>query len=577
MKSPIRGVRRKVAAAIAVAVVASLGTVAPSSAAKVSAPVRGGELKVGVFDQFAGFCMADNNANSALFAVRSMYETWVEQRADGKIVPYLLKSFTPSADFKTWTLTVRDGITFHDGSPVNAQALVLNLEALRGSLFINGLLGRTPSAPNPSTAGAFTSNIASVTATSPMTVVIGLVRPATDFPETLYGSGRFVARSAAQITGGKCSTTVIGTGPFKLTSFNPNELRVEKNPTYWRKDANGQALPYLDKITFTFLVDAKPRESGVKNGSLDMAMFSSAGESRTMGALQKNGKLTSLISPPDYYPLIWFNNRVAPFNDRNARLAFSHALDHARYVKVRQAGLPGVRVPDSIVGPNSIMYTKRGFAEFNLNGAKDYVAKWKAANPGKELEFSFPYTSGSTDSLANATLIKQMVEAAGMKMNLLPQTTAELITKAFPQQYQVMSLTLAEGTGTAFTLPFLVSDNSWGNPTNPFNAAAAATGNRALAAVPRILNLANITDPGLETLLSDARATNSPAAKRRLYQSATQRVQSEAYVATVGYTQYALVYGKNVQGVNQLGLTSGGNRRSVTNFGIDLTSVYKSK
>jgi ABC-type transport system substrate-binding protein len=246
-------------------------------------------------------------------------------------------------------------------------------------------------------------------------------------------------------------------------------------------------------------------------------------------------------------------------------------------VKVRQAGLPGVRVPDSIVGPNSIMYTKRGFAEFNLNGAKDYVAKWKAANPGKELEFSFPYTSGSTDSLANATLIKQMVEAAGMKMNLLPQTTAELITKAFPQQYQVMSLTLAEGTGTAFTLPFLVSDNSWGNPTNPFNAAAAATGNRALAAVPRILNLANITDPGLETLLSDARATNSPAAKRRLYQSATQRVQSEAYVATVGYTQYGLVYGKNVQGVNQLGLTSGGNRRSVTNFGIDLTSVYKSK
>ncbi|MGA0064402.1 MAG: ABC transporter substrate-binding protein [Ilumatobacteraceae bacterium] len=577
MKSPIRGVRRKVAAAIAVALVASLGSVAPSSAAKVSAPVRGGELKVGVFDQFIGFCMADNNANSALFAVRSMYETWVEQRADGKIVPYLLRNMTPSADFKTWTLTVRDGITFHDGSPVNAQALVLNLEALRGTLFINGLLGRTPATPSPSTAGAFTGNIASVTATGPMTVVVTLVKAATDFPENLYGSGRFVARGAAQLTGGKCSTTVVGTGPFKLTSFNANQLVVEKNPTYWRKDASGQALPYLDKITFTYLVDAKPRESGVKNGSLDMAMFSSAGESRVMGALQKNSKVTSLISQPDYYPFIWFNNRIAPFNDRNARLAFSHALDHARYVKVRQAGLAGAVVPDSIVGPNSIMYTNKGFAKFNLNGAKDYVAKWKAANPGKELEFSFPYTAGSTDSLANVTLIKQMVEAAGMKMNLLPQTTAEIITKALPQTYQVMSLTLAEGTGTAFTLPFLVSDNTFGNAANPFNAAARATGNLALAAVPRILNLANINDPGLETLLVDARATNSPAAKRRLYQQATQRVQSEAYVATVGYTQYGLVYSKKVQGVNQLGLTSGGKRRQVTNFGIDLTAVYKTR
>ena len=246
-------------------------------------------------------------------------------------------------------------------------------------------------------------------------------------------------------------------------------------------------------------------------------------------------------------------------------------------MKVRQSGLPGAVVPDSIVGPNSIMYTNKGFAKFNLNGAKDYVAKWKAANPGKELEFSFPYTAGSTDSLANVTLIKQMVEAAGMKMNLLPQTTAEIITKALPQTYQVMSLTLAEGTGTAFTLPFLVSDNTFGNAANPFNAAARATGNLALAAVPRILNLANINDPGLETLLVDARATNSPAAKRRLYQQATQRVQSEAYVATVGYTQYGLVYNKKVQGVNQLGLTSGGKRRQVTNFGIDLTAVYKTR
>ena len=126
MKKLFTGGRRKVAAVMAIALVASLSQVTTSGASSADTPKRGGNIKVGIFDTFPGFCTGDNLANSALMGARSIYETWVEQRSDGKIVPYLLKSFESSPDYKTWNLVVRDGIKFHDGSPLDGTPLLIN-------------------------------------------------------------------------------------------------------------------------------------------------------------------------------------------------------------------------------------------------------------------------------------------------------------------------------------------------------------------------------------------------------------------------------------------------------------------
>ena len=131
MKKLFTGGRRKVAAVMAIALVASLSQVTTSGASGASTPKRGGNITVGIFDSFPGFCMADNLANSALMGGRTIYETWVEQRADGKIVPYILKSFESSADYKTWNLVVRDGIKFHDGSAFTADDVVFSFDRIR--------------------------------------------------------------------------------------------------------------------------------------------------------------------------------------------------------------------------------------------------------------------------------------------------------------------------------------------------------------------------------------------------------------------------------------------------------------
>ena len=574
MKKIFTGSRRKFAAVLAIALVASLSQVATSGASGASTPKRGGNITVGIFDSFPGFCMADNLANSSLMAGRTIYETWVEQRSDGKIVPYLLKSVEQSSDNKTWLLTLRDGIKFHDGTPVDGTALLLNLQAGRGTLYLNGLIGRTPKSPSSGTSAGFNANIVDVIQTGTMSVTVKLYNADSTFLETLYASGRAFARSVGQITGSTCSTVPVGTGAFKYVSHKLTELVVAKNDNYWRKDAKGGALPYLDGITFTFLPDAQPRVSGVKSGSLAATMFSSATEAKQILALQKNKNLTTISSPIDYYPTIWLNHKIAPFSSKNARLAFSHSLDRAKWLKVRQKGLG--EVPESIVGPNNIMYNKKGYAGYDLKKAKGFTAAY-TTETGKALEFSLPYVSASADSTANAQLFKEMAEAAGMKVNLLSVTTAEAIQKAFPMQFQLLPLLLMEGTGTAFILPFIVSDTSGGNPTHFLRGAAKIS--PALAGLQifySILNLSSFKDEVSENLLFAARAESNKAKAKKLYAQATEQLQKEAHVTNISFISYTLSYNK-LGGVGELGLAAGGPRRLITNFGIDWTGVWSTK
>ena len=574
MKKLFTGGRRKVAAVMAIALVASLSQVSTSGASVADTPKRGGNITVGIFDSFPGFCMADNLANSSLMAGRTIYETWVEQRADGKIVPYLLKSFESSGDYKTWSLVLRDGIKFHDGTPLDGTALQLNLEAGRGTLYLNSLIGRTPKSPSSGTSAGFNANITEVVKTGAMSVTVKLYNADATFPETLYASGRAFARSVGQITGSTCSTVPVGTGAFKYVSHKLTELVVAKNDNYWRKDAKGGALPYLDGITFTFLPDAQPRVSGVKSGTFAASMFTIAGEAKQMVDLAKNKKLTTIRSEEGWYGSHWLNHKIAPFSSKNARLAYSHALDRVKWNKVRVKGLG--TVPDSIVGKANIMYNPKGYAGYDLKKAKEYVAAYKAET-GKDMEFSFPYISASADSTANAQLIKEMCEAAGIKVNLLSVTTAEAIQKAFPMQFQMLPLLLMEGTGTAFILPFVVSDTSGGNPTHFLRGAAKLS--PALAGLQvfySILNLSSFKDEVSENLLFAARAEPNKAKSKKLYMQATEQLQKEAHLTNIQFTQYQLTYNK-LGGVGELGLAAGGPRKLITNFGIDWTGVWSTK
>ncbi|MEY3816958.1 MAG: hypothetical protein RI966_935, partial [Actinomycetota bacterium] len=127
MKKLFTGGRRKVAAVMAIALVASLSPVSSIDAAS-----KANNLVILIAEKDASWCAQDSPGLDQIVAKNAVAETLTILNDKGKVVPYLAKSLTPSADFKTWDITLREGIFFHDGEQLSAATVAANLAALLG-------------------------------------------------------------------------------------------------------------------------------------------------------------------------------------------------------------------------------------------------------------------------------------------------------------------------------------------------------------------------------------------------------------------------------------------------------------
>ena len=97
-------------------------------------PRRGGTVTVGLNSEIDGFLpSASHFDNSGLTYANTIYDTLTVVGADGTARPYLAQSVTPNTDMTVWTITLRPGVTFHDGSPLNADVVLANIQALQTS------------------------------------------------------------------------------------------------------------------------------------------------------------------------------------------------------------------------------------------------------------------------------------------------------------------------------------------------------------------------------------------------------------------------------------------------------------
>jgi peptide/nickel transport system substrate-binding protein len=187
---------------------------------------------------------------------------------DGEFVPFLAEAVTPNADSTEWTITLRPGVTFHDGSPLTADVVKNNLDAYRGQY-----PGRT------SLLFQFVlANIAAVDVVDPLTVRVTTGLPWSSFPSFLYSSGRLGMIAQSQLDDPEnCATDLVGTGPFKLVEWQVNDhLSLERNEDYWRTDADGNQLPYLDELEFRPVIEQQQRINGLKSGEIDAFHTSTA-------------------------------------------------------------------------------------------------------------------------------------------------------------------------------------------------------------------------------------------------------------------------------------------------------------
>ena len=573
---------------VSLAISCGAATNVSATTAQVPEAVYGGEINVGIFDTLPGFCVGNNPANSALMASRSIYETLFEKSRSGLMVGLLARYATPSADRKTWTVTLREGVTFHDGSTFDAAAVVANFNAITGRFALGayaagGLPGLASKAYTIGTGTAFTANIKSFSVKSEYVVEFNLDRPQYDFRSTLYASGRFFMRSPAQLVDGNtCALNPIGTGPFKISSWTVDQLIVTRNNDYWRHDPKTNArLPYLNKITFTNVKESSQRASAVRRGTYDAALFSAATDATFIKDLRlRRTAVSEFRSAREYYPSLWLNQGkpASPFKFLSARKAVLSCLDRTNFVKVRTRN--ETSVAKSIVGPNSAMYSTKNFPKFSINTAKKFVKDYIVETGAPNLSFTFPADT-STSSQANARFLKATWAKCNINANIVVEETANIIAKAFNSSAQISAgqyynaydaifITLLEGTDASFNIPFLVTNAYSETSTNPAKALFKTS-------LGPVLGLNHHNDTAIDQLFYDGQAKANVASAKSRFRAGTAYLQKNAIMGALNTFSYSLFTTKRLAGIGTLTLPNGKSQRTVSNWGIDWTGVYKKR
>ncbi|MDA0286208.1 MAG: ABC transporter substrate-binding protein, partial [Actinobacteria bacterium] len=168
---------------------------------------------------------------------------------------------------------------------------------------------------------------------------------------------------------------------------------------------------------------------------------------------EQKGKISLYAGPRDTTWAYHMNTTVAPFNSKNARLAFSYALDRVNYVKLmtRGNGTPAY----SFGAPYHPYYVKNSGVKYDLKKAKQYVAAYKKET-GKDLTVVIPITD-TANSLKGATALGKMIQKAGIKYSLMaPVTSTQFILRGFGLQQQLTQFNVVAGRDASFASNFAI-------------------------------------------------------------------------------------------------------------------------
>jgi peptide/nickel transport system substrate-binding protein len=501
-----------VVSALAIVTSAVSSGASASTHRRVAQAKSGGTLNFGLEAETTNYCLSSAQlAISGIQVVAAIYDTLTVPDGKGKAVPYLAKSVEPNADYTEWTIKLRDGVKFHDGTPLDAAAVKLNMDSWRGA----------PGAPHVGPLLPFVfKDVTDVQVVDPLTVKVVLDTPIADFDEGLYGTGRFGIMAPAQLNSPDCATKMIGTGPFKLQEYKQNEATtVVKNPDYWQK-----GYPKVDRIRFIPVVDGAARVTQLQGGQLDLMHTSGALQ---IDALRNLGNQVKVLEQKPglreirYYDLL---TDTPPFNDPDARKAFAMAIDRNKINQIRNKGI--FEVANSLMDREAPGYLKNaGYPAYNLKKAKALAAKVKAKHG------SFNVILGTTtdpDNSAEAQLVKEELDKAGIDAQIAQFDQATLINKALARAINVLLWRNLHGGfrthNNADTYVWFVNKN---------------TGN--------ILNFSGFDDPTTQSLLEQGRAESNLPQVKKTYQAFNRAMAKGLYLLPMWFVNWTIGYQPNVK------------------------------
>jgi peptide/nickel transport system substrate-binding protein len=463
------------------------------------APKKGGVIQISFSDSSTDESLdpAISELNNDSFYTGQIYEGLTVADTDWEVHPVLAESWEPNADATEWTFTLRQGVTFHDGTPVTSKDAAYSIGRLLDEKVGSPLFSRLQPSLDPG----------GIATPDDQTLVLTLKRPDSLMPLALSARHAMIVKEG---TTEFSVQTAIGTGPFKVKSFRPGQSwEVERNPSYWE-----QGLPYLDGLRGIVIGEQSTKVQSVTAGQAHIADpidYSAA------STVQGSSAAELLEFKGSTYLLIAMDQRKAPFDDERVVDAIKKAVDRDQVLQAVFQGYGDVTA-DVPVPPDDPFYPTDLDPAQDIEGAKQLLAD--AGYPdGIDVELITSASYGGMVDLAVA--FQQVVEPAGIRVK---------INQWSPDTYwdQVW-----------LVKPMFVSYYTRRHPNEILSITYASN-------AP--WNECKLENPTLDDLLSQGLRTTDPDEQTQIYQDALREVADKHGTSIPAFVSKLWVKKKNVKG-----------------------------
>ncbi|MBI2706636.1 MAG: hypothetical protein HYX32_15300 [Actinobacteria bacterium] len=497
-------------------------------------PKAGGKLTMSLEAETDGWDPTKNRwAASGTQVALSVFDPLVALDKDLNPKPYLAESLTPNSDNTAWTIKLRPNIKFHNGQPLNADALVKSVNAFKASTLT----------------GAAAKPIQNVERVDELSVKLTMEQPWATFPAGLTGQAGVVP-APEQLDNPNGAAEPIGTGPFVLKSWQRDAKFVAtKNPDYWRK-----GLPYFDEVEFQPLPEAAARVASLQSGDTDFMVTSDEETSGRLLELAKEGaaQLVRSIGNNDL-SLILINVSKPPLDDLRLRQAMAYALDREQLSQIANSD-PSL-IADSVLQPDSPYYKKQdGYPRLDPAKARELVdayTKEKGAPP--------TFVLGSVTDPAvirSAQAIDSQLRQVGFQTEIKTFQQADFIINAISGNYQAQVWRQFGGADPDLNYIWFISENTEGS----------------LA-----LNMARNKDPQIDAALKQGRSSLDPSIRKDAYGRLQDRLTADLPYLWLSHLRWTAAAALDLRGLQGQTLPDGSQSAGLVGGVIPITSMWREK
>lgn len=520
--------------AVALAGAVALTGCQPAATPASDEPVAGGTLRYASGDAEPS-CLdphVGGNYPQALLASQFL-ESLVSRDESGEIIPWLAESWEASADGLSWEFTLRDDVAFTDGTPFDAEAVKANVEHLKDP------------ATQSSTGYLALGKVDRVEVVAPDVARFVLTAPDSALLESLsqpwlaIESPEGLARGMEE----NCQAP-IGTGPFVVDGWVKQErVSLVRNDDYVSPpaDAAHEGPAYLEAIDWRFVPDAASRYAALQGGQVDVI---DNPQPDTIAAAEGSDSLTWLNAPrPGASNRIELNSSQAPFDDERVREAFIAAVDVNDGIDALYFGT-AERSYSPLSSVEAVAYSEPALFETDLDAANALLdeAGWTERDDdgtrmkdGARLTLRFPVSTNQSVP-AEQSLFEQVqatAKDAGFDVQISLLDLSSWYGALFAHEYEIVSAPYTK-VGPDVLRILYHSDSITPAPSGYF------------------ANLAQVNDPAIDALLTEAASTSDPAERAAQYEEAQQLILGGHYLLPLYDQQNSFLLSTKVQGVRAL-------------------------